>query len=261
MSIQSFCKKNNIKFVEFSLENQDKKIYINPVTGHLNRVENCVLSIFQNYGWSGCSSEAELLLTLIKAMSFADIEPYYCDIYTEALYAKNIAKISFYDNTIYEPYELLQNVKSSTKETIVNNLNKIFSTNKFEFSNSNVQISLSKPSFANESEHINKELCLEFFLVSGKTLLYNIAKQFSEDPYTYRSGWPDITLWKDDRLVLLEVKTENDTFQKSQKIIINDFIKKFNIDYTVIFVNKLDAHSSSIDILNNNYKNFMEKYF
>lgn len=46
-----------------------------------------------------------------------------------------------------------------------------------------------------------------------------IAKKISESPYTYKNGWPDLTLIKEGKLTFVEVKT-NDKLHESQLITI-----------------------------------------
>jgi hypothetical protein len=53
------------------------------------------------------------------------------------------------------------------------------------------------------------------FSAIGSKCLRNIAEFLFEDPYCYRNGWPDLTLVKDGRIWLFEVKT-TDRFHLSQ---------------------------------------------
>jgi len=64
------------------------------------------------------------------------------------------------------------------------------------------------------------------FNAIGSKCLRNIAEFLFEDPYCYRNGWPDLTLVKDGRIWLFEVKTTDrlhlsqiKTIPRIQKII------------------------------------------
>lgn len=64
------------------------------------------------------------------------------------------------------------------------------------------------------------------FSAIGSKCLRNIAEFLFEDPYCYRNGWPDLTLVKDGRIWLFEVKTTDSlhlsqikTIPRIQKII------------------------------------------
>lgn len=77
---------------------------------------------------------------------------------------------------------------------------------------------------------------LELFDALGKDKLFDIAKIFSCDPYQYRKGWPDITIWKDGVVKFLEVKSPGDKLHNSQKIIINSILKPLGLDFSLIDV-------------------------
>jgi len=62
---------------------------------------------------------------------------------------------------------------------------------------------------------LEKSFISSLFIAIGARRLRNIAELLFEDPYCYRNGWPDLTLVKDDKIWLFEVKT-TDRFHLSQ---------------------------------------------
>ena len=52
-------------------------------------------------------------------------------------------------------------------------------------------------------------------------------------PYDYRAGWPDLTLYRENELLLIEVKTAKDKFHESQLRILENFITPLSIPFNV----------------------------
>jgi len=57
------------------------------------------------------------------------------------------------------------------------------------------------------------------FDATDKEVFVAVASKLAEDPYTYRNGWPDLTLIKDKEVFFIEVKT-TDKLHESQLITI-----------------------------------------
>jgi len=80
---------------------------------------------------------------------------------------------------------------------------------------------------------------LEFVLALWKTLgaarLAEIARIFVSKPYDYRAGWPDLTLFGDDSLRFVEVKT-TDLLHKSQLRVLEMFAKPLALNFSVAHV-------------------------
>ncbi len=66
----------------------------------------------------------------------------------------------------------------------------------------------------------------------GADRLSQLFSRFMEAPYDYRSGWPDLVLVRGVNLRFIEVKT-TDLLHKSQLRIIENFLKPFNLDFSV----------------------------
>lgn len=72
--------------------------------------------------------------------------------------------------------------------------------------------------------------------VAGHDLLHRIASTFARDPYEYRRGWPDLTVWKDGQLRFVEVKAPGDVLGKSQKTIAATFGAPLGLDFSLAAV-------------------------
>lgn len=68
-----------------------KKEWRSPITGKFELVETAVLDYYLNDGWRGYSGEGGLILNLIKAMSFPNINIRNRSTFIEAIYAQNVA--------------------------------------------------------------------------------------------------------------------------------------------------------------------------
>ncbi len=79
-------------------------------------------------------------------------------------------------------------------------------------------------------------MLLELLTVAGSDLLHRIATIFATNPYEYRRGWPDITMWRDGQLRFVEVKAPGDSLGKSQKVIAQMFAIPLGLDFTLLDV-------------------------
>lgn len=80
---------------------------------------------------------------------------------------------------------------------------------------------------------IEKSFISSLFIATGANSLRNVAEFLFENPYCYRNGWPDLTLVKDDKIWLLEVKT-TDRFHLSQIKIIPKIQRLIPATFAVI---------------------------
>ena len=97
-------------------------------------------------------------------------------------------------------------------------------------------IRYSSRSILEYNPYLEEWMLLELFQSMGNARILDIARKFSEDPYEYRKGWPDLTIWKNGQTKFLEVKAPGDSLQKSQQIIIDEFIKPLHLDFALVDV-------------------------
>jgi len=208
-----------------------KKEWKSPITGKFELVETAVLDYYRNDGWRGYSGEGGLILNLIKAMSFPKVDIGNRSTFIEALYAQNVA----FDEDRFEVDWLLKNVKSATAKQIKNNFGIMASRKPYTIDYGSFSTTNST-SMLDYFPHLESYMFLELFEALGNDKMLDIAKIFSNDPYKYRKGWPDLTIWKNGEVKFLEVKSPGDRLHSSQKVIINSFLKPLNLDFSLVDV-------------------------
>ena len=67
----------------------------------------------------------------------------------------------------------------------------------------------------NEHPDLSIECCESLFDAIDTHVFIRLAKKIAEDPYTFRKGWPDLTIVKGKDVQFIEVKT-TDKLHKSQ---------------------------------------------
>jgi len=94
----------------------------------------------------------------------------------------------------------------------------ILTIGQFEYI-SNFHEIISDPFIASEYPELSMEFAVAMYDAVNTDVYIAVAKKVAEDPYTYRNGWPDLTLIKKEEVLFIEVKT-NDKLQESQLITI-----------------------------------------
>lgn len=73
----------------------------------------------------------------------------------------------------------------------------------------------------------------ELFAVAGVGLLHKIARIFAVNPYEYRRGWPDLTIWRGREIRFVEIKAPGDKLQASQRRLVTDLGKPAGLDFWI----------------------------
>jgi hypothetical protein len=189
-------------------------------------VERAVLSHFEREGWRGFAGEGGLLLNLIKCMSFADLPLHHRLSYVEAIYAQNIA----FENEKVPVKRLLGALLQATPAQVQRNFALMLDRGPFTTARSGVT-STSTGSVLDYFPGLESWMLLELLDVAGHDLLHRIASVFARDPYEFRRGWPDVTMWKEGRLRFVEVKAPGDKLGASQKTIAANFAGPLGLDF------------------------------
>jgi hypothetical protein len=208
------------------------KEWLCPTKGTVMTVERAVLSHFESQGWRGYWREGGLLLSLIKSMSFKSLDYDERTRYIEALYTLAAQPQS---GRPYTVSDLLACVAAATPEQIARNFDHMNSRGPFHEVHENWSSS-NTSSIQDAYPGLERWMLLELFQVAGTDLLHRIATIFATDPYEFRRGWPDITMWKDGQLRFVEVKAPGDSLGKSQKTIAQHFALPLGLDFTMIDV-------------------------
>lgn len=195
-------------------------------------VEKAALSHFAQQGWRGFSGEGGLLLTLIKAMSFQNLGYDERTRYVEALYT--LAAEPSYGRS-YTVAELLTNLARATAGQVAANFDQMASRGP-HIEQTAWGHSSDTSSVLDVFPGLERWMLLELFEVAGSDLLHRIATIFASNPYEYRRGWPDITMWRERQLRFVEVKAPGDSLGKSQKVIAQTFAVPLGLDFTLLDV-------------------------
>jgi len=220
--------------------------------GTLARVEEAVFSYFQNEGWRGYAGEGGLILNLIKAASFESISPRHRATFVEALYASNV---SFVEDK-FEKSFLLKNVKNATLAQVRSNWAVMTDRKTYISKSTFLPRQVGGVNVGGRSGEFPSSRCvldifpdleeshvLDLFESLGSEKLFAIAQRFASNPYEYRRGWPDLTLWKDGKVKFVEVKGPGDEIRNSQRKVIVDILKPLDFDVTIADVT---ARQSSV---------------
>ena len=217
------------------------KEWISPDNGQSVCPEEAVLGYFRRDGWRGYSGEGGLLLNLIKAMSFDDLPRCFRTAYIESLYTEAVKPpvstgrngwlceaegYEYEGKRQYSASYFLNNVQSADLTIIKRNYTTMSSPHFAENRNPLLEL---PPSL--EGWMFN-----ELYEVAGNSVIFQIASKFIEDPYEYRRGWPDITMWRNGELRFVEVKTPGDKFRDSQIKIVNEFAIPLKLKFVLAVV-------------------------
>lgn len=174
-------------------------------------------------GWRGCAVEGGLILQLIKAASFPNFPVSHRSTLVEALYHLSSEP---------EVRTLLQNIRKSNVRRIRRTME--------------TMLGAPVPSWlflARASDltfeffpHLKAWHLLEAYKILGANRLAEIAEVFAGDPYTYRSGWPDLSVWKNDDIAFKEIKGPNDTLRESQRKTIGDILIPLGCSVAIVEV-------------------------
>jgi hypothetical protein len=232
MALERTAKNLDVNLIHLPLEmGRSKKEWKHPSNGKWVLVENAVLGHYESEGWKGYAKEGGLILNLIKSMSFPEVDLRNRATYIEALYAQNVS----FDEDRFDVSWLLDNVRQATKKRIKKNFKIMASSKEYKWFGGGVSSSDST-SMLDFFPGLEEWMFIELFEALGNEKLFEIAGNFSADPYQYRKGWPDLTIWKDGRVRFLEVKSPGDQIHKSQRVIIEEFVKQLNLEYSLIDV-------------------------
>jgi len=211
--------------------------WVSPLDGLDKSIEESALDNYKLLGWRGYCGEGGLILNLLKSMSFESLSYRHRSTYVEALYAQNVA----FEQDRFQKEYLLENVKKASKYIIAQNYDVMSSSVDIETKN-DCHTSNDTSCMLDYFPGLEKWMFIELYEILSNQLMFNIAAKFAEDPYEYRRGWPDLTIWKDDCLKFIEVKGPNDQLRKSQIKTISEVLLPVYKNIEVLSVTELMAN-------------------
>src|ERR1051325_3776691 len=82
---------------------------------------------------------------------------------------------------------------------------------------------------------VKLDLIIQLHRALGSELVAKIAQIFVTNPYAFRAGWPDLTLFKDGFVRFVEVKT-TDLLRAEQTRIIQNFAQPLRLNLAIAHV-------------------------
>ncbi|WP_367111106.1 VRR-NUC domain-containing protein [uncultured Psychrobacter sp.] len=176
MSLKKQCEELNLELHILELNYQGKP-------------EKAVLNHFKLQGCIGTTNEGFMLQNTLKALMLDELTK------LNTFNSRNDACTRFLEAqlTIHEHSIniIIESIKSTSRLEFKNNLTEIISALKFK----------------GMEDGLSLEVGLALFDALNTETFINLARKFSQEPYTYRKGWPDLTIVKNSQLKLIEVKT------------------------------------------------------
>lgn len=197
------------------------------------RVEEAALDHYRADGWRGYSGEGGLVLNLIKAAAFPNLPERHRATYTEALFSGNIAAHLQFKFTLDD---LLGCIELADLDQII----RVFRA--MSAPRSSLGLDNSMLDFF---PHLREWHFLELFEHLGRERLRDIAEVFGRDPYEYRKGWPDLTLWRDGEVIFKEVKAPGDQLHASQRKTIRDVLIPLGYSVSIVDVVHADPDATT----------------
>lgn len=191
-------------------------------------VEHAALQHYQASGWAGYAGEGALINVLITAASCPKPNDYHYG--TDEIWIRRIEGGDI--------GSLLENIRNSNarrlRRTIEVMLGEFLPTWPFSTRWSPLYfqpLAKTRPYRLLRPWHL-----LEAYQALGPRRLAEIAEVFVSDPFTYKAGWPDITIWRKRVIEFKEIKAPNDTLRASQKRIIGDILIPLGFSVAVVNV-------------------------
>lgn len=210
-------------------------------------VELAALKHFENLGWEGYHREGSLILSLIKACSFPDLPTHRHSIMIEAIYANNVRK-PFDVRAMNLQYDIDPDTPPSAEIAEWNRMSEADRVNPSDLVE-NIKCASVQRIIANFSimtgpkahtlsffPSLTLEKLLSLYLTLGNVRLSKIAAIFATEPYVFRAGWPDLTLWRESDVIFREIKAPGDRLYANQAKTINTVLLPLGFDVEVVNV-------------------------
>ena len=200
-----------------------KNVWENPHNSKWEGVESAALGWFMEKGWSGYAGEGGLILNLIKAMSFKTIPRKHRHTYIEALYAVD----TDFEGERYDNQTFLNHVISASTRQVTLNFDRMAGRKARQFDSGQA---------IEFFPGLKRSHLLELLETFGNETIFQIAEIFAKDPYEYRKGWPDLTIWRDKMVAFKEIKSPGDTIRRSQQKVIKEILLPLNLNVSIVDV-------------------------
>ena len=159
--------------------------------------EPALLKHFENMGYVGSHIEGYTFQTVLKALML-----------------DKLAELNTFNSRDDACTRYLEAQLTILKEKVTELISSIRKTSRSKFLK-NVKEILKQPFIQREYPGLTEKCCIAIFDAVDTEVFIRVANKFAEEPYTYRAGWPDLTLVKGKEVQFIEVKT-TDKLHSSQ---------------------------------------------
>ena len=183
-------------------------------------VEYSLLNYYMTNGFVGTYIEGKALFTVLKA--------YLLDELFNISWHREKKKTA-------ETY-LEAHLIAITKEELEIILKSIDTLTEEQFV-SNISFILEQPFIKEDCKSLSLEFAIGIYSIIPKEIIKILFRKIHEDSYTYRNGWPDLIIFKDNELKFIEVKTK-DKLHRSQIITIPTMREILPYSFSVVKVKR-----------------------
>lgn len=195
-------------------------------------VEVAALNHYSRDGWHGYPGEAGLMLNLIKAAALPNMHDRERGTYTEAIFSGNVQPRD------RRPLnEMLDAILAADLAQIKRIFGQMAAPRQMGMLRSTPgEAFYSDSSMLDSFPHLREWHFTELFKSIGCKRLHDLARAFGADAYEYRKGWPDLTLWRNDKLMFKEIKSPGDGIRASQRKTICDILLPLGYEVAIVDV-------------------------
>lgn len=206
LPLQEQCKALDIKLNEISLTINEK-------------VESTALNYFNELNYIGTSIEGNAIFTILKCLILDKLSEYnYFNSREDACRRYLEAQLIILQD---KSCEIIEYAKIVDRNIYLNNVKEI----------------LEDPFSKSILNDFTIEFAEKFYDEIDKKLLITLLSTICGNPYLYRSGWPDLTLVKDNEIKFVEVKSK-DKLHDSQIITIQKMKELLPFEFSILKVNR-----------------------
>jgi len=236
------------------LEQKGPHAWLSPLSGETVGPEQAVLDSYKRDGWCGTCGEGDVLFFLLQCMSYKDIPLSVCghDIYkknkegireiagrkrrgiTYNIYAELSISAHRRRGDLREWGDLndrLTDLENITAEEVGENFDRITSSPKYWGLGEKGGLG-----DINYYSRFTREMIIGFSESFDRDQLVCLAKSLAvyKDGYRLSFGWPDLTMFKDGRVIFREVKANKDKLRENQEQLILEILKPLGFDVKLI---------------------------
>ena len=195
---------------------------------YVGRPEQALLANYKSLGYVGVCCEGGGILTVLKALLLDELAEFGEFDMLDKCYEGFTCN---YSNRDSARWSYLEGQFVSYHDKIDEAIVAIDKIPKSRFI-SNFKELVTDPGVLPQCPGLSVDFANAFFDAVGRKTFIKVAQKFAENPYTYRNGWPDLTLIKDSVICFIEVKT-SDKLIESQIVTISAMKELLPFDFAV----------------------------